>query len=133
MKTKYQHISKWERKVIERLVQEGKSNKAIAELLGRSKSTIGRELKRNYGYGARSYDSERAQELVEQRQIDSKEPLISEKIWAVVFRLHKADLSPEQISGVLKLQGISISHETIYRRIYAEIEARRMGNHKGTF
>ena len=102
--------------------------------LGRSVSTIGRELKRNYGYGARSYNGERAQELAEQHRVDSKEPLISEKIWAVVFRLHKADWSPEQISEVLKLQGISISHETIYRRIYAEIEAGRLErNCKGAF
>ena len=126
MKKLYNHISEWERKVIERLVQAGSSNKAIAAILKRSVSTIGRELKRNYGYGARSYNGERAQELAEQRRVDSKEPLISEKIWVEVFRLHKADLSPEQISGVLKLQGIFISHETIYRRIYAEIEAGRL-------
>ena len=48
----YTHISKEERRMIEKLAQGGSSNKRIAEELGRSQSTIGRELKRNYGYGA---------------------------------------------------------------------------------
>ena len=126
MKTNYKHISEWERKAIERLVQAGNSNKAIAKALGRSVSTIGRELERNYGYGARSYDSERAQKLANKRRQDSKEPRISEKIWAEVFRLYNEDWSPEQISGALRLRGIYISHETIYRRIYAEIRAGRL-------
>ena len=126
MKRLYSHISEWERKVIEKLTQAGNSNKAIAAILGRSTSTIGRELKRNYGYGARSYDSERAQKLSEQRRKDSKGPRISEKIWAEVFRLYDNDCSPEQISGALKLQGIFVSHETIYRRIFAEFQAGRL-------
>ena len=86
-------------------------------------STIGRELKRNYGYSARSYNSERAQELSEQRRKDSKELQVSEKIWEEVFRLYNEDWSPEQISGVLKMEGVYVSHEKIYRRIYAEIKA----------
>ena len=126
MKKLYNHISEWERKVIERLVQAGSSNKAIAAILKRSISTIGRELKRNYGYCARSYDSERAQELAKRRRKDSKEARISEKIWEEIFRLYNADWSPEQISGALKLQSIFVSHETIYRRIYAEIKAGRL-------
>ena len=121
MKTEYNHLSKWEHKRIEELTQDGNSNKEIAWRLGRSVSTIGRELKRNYGYGARSYDSERAQKLAKQRRQDSKEPRISEKIWEEVFRLYNDDWSPEQISGALKLRGVYISYETIYRRIYTEI------------
>ena len=94
---KRKHLSLEERSIIERLVQEGKSNKAIAETLSRSKSTIGRES-----------------------------PLISEKTWEVVFELFNEDLSPEQIAGVLKLQGVFVSHETIYRKIYGEIRAGRL-------
>ena len=72
MKKLYKHISEWERKRIEELTQAGSSNKEIAEALGRSTSTIGRELKRNHGYGARSYDSERAQKLAKQWRKNSK-------------------------------------------------------------
>ena len=106
MKKLYNHISKWERKQIEELTQAGNSNKKIAWRLGCSASTIGRELKRNYGYSARSYDSERAQKLAKQRRQDSKEPQISEKIWEEVFRFYNDDWRPEQISGALKLRGV---------------------------
>ncbi len=123
MKTKYKHISKWERKQIQELMQVGKTNKEIAEELGRSRSTIGRELKRNCGYGARSYKHDRGQELADERRKTSKSPRISEKTWQKVFELFNLDRSPEQIAGVLKLQGVYVSHETIYRRIYAEIRA----------
>ena len=134
MKTKYRHISKEERKRIEELTQAGKTNKEIAEELGRPISTIGRELKRNWEYGARGYKHERAQELTETRRKCSKSPRISEKTWRNVFELFNEDLSPEQISGTLKLQGVCVSHESIYRRIYAEIKAGRLNRkHKGTF
>ena len=110
---------------IEELTQDGKTNKEIAEELGRPISTIGRELKRNWVYGARGYKHERAQELTETRRKDSKSPRISEKTWQKVFDLFNVDLSPEQISGALKLQGIFVSHESIYCRIYAEIRKIR--------
>ena len=121
---KRRHLSVEERNIIERLVQEGKSDKAIAEVLDRSKSTIGRELKRNWGYGARWYKHERAQEFADERRKASKSPLISEPPWQKVFELFNEDLSPEQISGVLKPRGICVSHETIYRRIYSKIRAK---------
>ena len=87
MKMQYKHISKWERKRIEELTQGGKTNKEIAEELGRPISTIGRELKRNWVYGAQGYKHERAQELTETRQKDSKSPRISEKTWRKSVRI----------------------------------------------
>ena len=117
MKKLYKHISEWKRKLIEQFVQVGNSNKMIATILKRSVSTIGRGLKRNYGCSTRSYNGEQAQKLAEQRRQDSKEPRISEKIWEEVFRLYNKDWSSEQIANRVK-----ISHETIYRRIYAEIK-----------
>ena len=123
----YNHISEKDRRRIEALTQAGSTNKEIAAIIGVSKSTIGRELKRNYGYRARSYNGERAQELAEQRRQDSKGPKISEKTWRKVFELFNLDLSPEQIASVVK-----ISHESIYRRIYAEIRTIRE-KIKGTF
>ena len=128
MKTNYKHISKRERKQIQELMQAGKTNKEIAEELERSISTIGRELKRNWGYGARWYKHERAQEFADERRKASKSPLISAKTWEVVFELFNEDLSPEQIAGVLKLQGVFVSHETIYRRIYSESRAKAYGS-----
>lgn len=117
----YKPIFKEERRIIEELTQAGSSNKRIAEELGQSRSTIGRELKRNYGEGARHYEHMRAQKLADKRRKDSKEPRITEKTWEKVFGLFKMDFSPEQIGSV-----VNISHESIYRRIYAEIRAGRL-------
>ena len=64
MKTKYSHISEKDRRKIEALTQDGSSNKEIASIIGVSKSTIGRELKRNGGYGARCYDCERKEKIL---------------------------------------------------------------------
>ena len=117
----YKHISEEERRIIEKLTQAGSSNKKIAEELGQSRSTIGRELKRNYGEGARYYEHMRAQKLSEKRRMGSKGPRIREKIWGKVFKLFKMDFSPKQVGSVIK-----VSHESIYRRIYAEIKVGRL-------
>ena len=79
MKKLYKHISEWERKRIEELTQAGNSNKEIAWKLCRATSTIGRELKRNWEYGARWYKYERAQGLTDERRKASKVPRISKK------------------------------------------------------
>ena len=124
---KRKHLSIEERSIIERLVQEGKSNKAIAEVLGRSKSTIGRELELNcWRFGCREYRSKTADEIAKKRRQHDRKSRISEEIWQKIFEFYNEDWSPEQISGVLKLRGIYVSHETIYRRIYAEIRAGQL-------
>ena len=67
-----------ERSIIERLVQGGKSNKAIAEVLGRATSTIGRELERNcWRFECREYRSKTADEVTK-ISIESR-PNISSK------------------------------------------------------
>ena len=116
------HLSLEERNIIERLVQAGKSNKAIAEVLDRSKSTIGRELERNcWRLKYREYRSKTADEVAKKRRRHERKSRISEKIWQKIFEFYNDDWSPEQISGALKLQSVCVSHETIYRRIYSEI------------
>ena len=44
----------------------------IVEKLGRNRSTIGRELKRNYGEGAWRYEHTRAQKLADKRRQELK-------------------------------------------------------------
>ena len=119
------HLSLEERSIIERLVQAGKSNKAIAEVLGQATSTIGRELERNcWRLKYREYRNKTADEVAKKRRRHERKSRISEKIWQKIFEFYNDDWSPEEISGALKLRGIYIRHETIYRRIYAEIRAR---------
>ena len=118
------------------VMQEGKSNKAIAEVLGRSKSTIGRELERNcWQEGCWRYQGKKAQGFSDRRRKYERKSRISGEIWQKIFGFYNEDWSPEQISGALKLKGICVRHETIYRRIYAESkrDGMRQDNTKGTF
>ena len=121
------HLFLDERSIIERLVQAGKSNKSIAEVLGRSVSTIVQELERNcWQEGCWRYQGKKAQGFSDRRQKHERKSRISGEIWQKIFGFYNEDWSPEQISGALKLKGICVSHETIYRRIYAEIRAGRL-------
>ena len=124
---KNKHLSLEERIIIERLVQARKSNKKIAEALGRSESTIWRERKRNCQQAnGGEYKSDIAEKMAKKRQERERKLRIPEGIWQKIFAMYNSDWSPEQISGTLKLQGICVSHESIYCRIYAEILAGRL-------
>ena len=96
-------------------------------MLDRSKSTIGRELERNcWRLKCRKYRSEVADGVAKKRRRHERKSRISGEIWQKIFEFYNEDWSPEQISGALKLRGICVSHETIYRRIYGEIRAGRL-------
>ena len=91
----------------------------IAELLGRSKSTISRELRRNRGL--RGYRPDQAHNLALMRRQDKIQPRLSEQIWQQVEALIREEWSPEQIVGRVAMeQGVSISHEWIYQYVYAD-------------
>ena len=66
-----------------------------------------------------------AEGIAKKRQKRERKLRISRETWQKIFEFYNADWSPEQISGALKLQGVGVSHESIYRRIYAEIRAIR--------
>lgn len=67
MKTKKNNLTQTERNLIFEWKNLGKSNKAIAKRLGRSCSTIGRELKRN-GWKKGIYEPLHAQVKAEKRK-----------------------------------------------------------------
>ena len=71
----------------------------------------------------REYRSKTADEVAKKRRRHERKSRISEEVWQKIFEFYNEDWSPEQISGALKFRGIYVSHETIYRRIYAEIRA----------
>jgi IS30 family transposase len=121
----YGQLGLEERIEIYRLHAGGKSQAAIAALLGRARSTISRELKRNSvrtKVWRGGYDPVRAQRLSERR-----------RRWDCRFKLERQpDLrervrdglamgwSPEQIAGRLTREHgrTLISHESIYRFVY---------------
>ena len=112
---------------IERKQARSISNAEIARKLGRHPSTISRELRRNRCPDG-GYRSERAQEKTNARRRNSRRnSRFTAKDWKLVEDLLRADLSPEQVSGLLRDEGsLRISHETIYKHIWNN---KRHGGH----
>lgn len=98
----------------------------VAIELGVHKSTVSRELSRNFG--KRGWRPRQAAQLAASRRSQcSNASKFTAEHWAEVDRLIALDLSPDQVGKRLALEGgISISHETIYRHIYAD---KHQGGH----
>ena len=105
----------------------------IANYMGRNKSTVSRELKRN----SKSYSPSEAQKNYPKRRKNCRPHKKFENL--ALFELVKKLFlqnrwSPKQISARLKLENysVSISHKTIYRAIYSgmfdTIEQKKVKN-----
>jgi len=99
----------------------------IATQLGRSPSTISREIKRNGGYA--SYRAAQADQSAWDRACRPKRCKLAcnRQLSRIVALKLKRNWSPEQISGWLKIKYPGdeynhVSHETIYRSLF--IQAR---------
>ena len=112
-----------DRKIIEKLLKQNLTYRAIGRTIGRSHTTVSEEIKLNSGQ--LGYSAERAQYYHEQRQLNkgNKKKLdTNEKLRKYVMDRLREDWSPEEISGRLKLTGMNIGyvcHETIYEYIYS--------------
>ena len=115
----YRQLTLKERYHISALHQQGMKQKEIAEYVGVSPSTISRELRRNGD--ERGYDAERAQmKTFLRHRTKHKHTVWSSSVQRYVRERLKQEWSPEQISGRMKIErGEGVSHETIYRYIYA--------------
>jgi IS30 family transposase len=110
----YKHLSQAERYQIYALMKAGHKPIEIAELLGRHKSTISRELSRNTG--KRGYRPQQAHRLCQERSVSSRNARrIDEATHLLVAERLNLQWSPEQIAAFLP-----ISHETIYKYVYMD-------------
>jgi|SRR6476469_8906198 len=116
----YKHLTREERYQIHALKRQRMSNSCIAQELGRSPSTISRELKRNTG--AKGYRPSQAHDRALARQGARRNARhFSAMQWARVEGLLRLYLSPQQVKGRLKLEkAMSISTEAIYQRAYRD-------------
>ena len=121
MGNRYKQVTIEERCEIARLHAEGSSVRQIAASLDRAPSTVARELKRNGS--STGYKPSYAQQQARARRWSGsrleRDEVLRNK---VLLRLGQG-WSPEQVSGRLALEsgkGV-ISHESIYRFIYAQI------------
>ena len=121
----YHQITSEERYTIGALRGEGLCPSEIARRLGRHRSTISRELRRNSSRLDGCYRPTKAIERTNGRRSRSRRNQHFTKAdFAIVEKKLKADWSPEQISGRLRLEGeLSISHETIYTHVWRDKRA----------
>ena len=111
---KYNHLSQNERYQIFALMKAGLNQTQVALTLGRSKSTISREIERNSGL--KGYRPKQATLKSEVRALGSRNAKkVSVDTLKSAFDLVRQEWSPEQIAGTM-----NISHETVYRHVYAD-------------
>ena len=134
MGMKFSHLSQTERWAIEIKLREGLSYAAIGRSLGRHRSTIFHEARRGHcksfnrylaEFARRYYLRKRAEAGVARRKLDAQ--MLNPAWQTVMFGLHQ-QWSPQQLCDRLKdgaipathvpADGLSLSHETIYRAIY---------------
>ena len=122
MGTHYQQLGIVERCEIARLRTAGCSVSAIAAALDRATSTITRELKRNASAND-GYRPEYAQQQAQARCWRGARLERDASLRGAVLSRLRAGWSPAQVSGRLALDyGCPvISHESIYRFIYAQL------------
>ena len=110
----YKYLSQIERYQIASLMKAQHSITQIASLIGRHKSTISRELRRNAG--SRGYRPKQASELAIERSEQSRNaytvaPWVKEQASALL----RLQWSPKQVASRLP-----VSHETLHQHVYAD-------------
>lgn len=116
---KYRQVTTEERYSISILRRQGLNQSEIGRELGRDKSTISRELRRNANAWGIYRPSKAVEKTNGRRSRSRKKPQFTEKEFVPVVKMLEEKWSPEQISGALRERGeLMISHETIYRYIW---------------
>lgn len=124
----YRQLTLEDRIVISTLRKEGLNSSQIAKRMGRHRSTISREVKRNRRPADHGYRPAKANKRANYRRRTSRQgSKYSNEQWQFVRERILEDWSPEQISGMwAAAAGFTISHETIYRYIWRDM--RRGGS-----
>lgn len=122
----YQHVTRDQRSQIYAYKSMGLSLRNIAKNLDKDVSTISREISRNTGL--RGYRISQADAFANERRSNaSRTPKkLTNELKAMIDSKLLEEWSPEQISGRFKLDGVSISHESIYQHIWRD---KRSGGH----
>lgn len=115
----YKQLAEHERYLISGLMRLGLSQRAVALQLGRSPSTISRELARNKTTHDGWYRPSKAQSYAQTRRSTSRRGVkFKPRDFKLVDRYLKEKWSPDQISRTLRDTGeLDMSHESIYQYI----------------
>ncbi len=118
----YKQLTFEQRYTIELMLKQSISKAHIALTIGRSESTLYRELKRNCTNRG-LYRADYAQMLADERKKEGHyKTFFSEKMQSIVkMKLTQEQWSPEQITGWCQAQGVDmVSHERIYQFIWQD-------------
>lgn len=126
MTTKYKQLAADERVALSALHMQGLSLRSIASRLGRSPSTVSRELRRN-ATAEEPYRAEAAHRLYRARRAQSRPASKLDPhgpLWPEVMHMLLWRWSPRQIACTLRRMHpeqpqLQVSHETLYSAIYA--------------
>jgi len=117
----YCQLTYQERYVIECCRQNGETQAQIAGKLGRARSTISRELRRNH-CDSEAYRAEQADRQAQKRARNGgRTSKVTTRLWAWITLRLRRYWSPEQIAAQLaRRAGPGLSGEWIYQLIYAD-------------
>ena len=120
----YTQLNLIERCTMAGLHAAGWGDQAIGEYLGRSRTTIWRERRRNRAPYDGLYRAERADERALARRRRSRRNLRLGRVeWERVEALLESEWSPEQIAGYFRESGeMEVSHERIYQHVWGDRE-----------
>ena len=118
----YRQLSPEERYMLAALRRQGLNQSEIARALGRHRSTVCREVRRNSTRADGHYRPFTAQERTQGRRSRSRRNRrFGAKDFALIDDLLCRQWSPEQVAGHLRRTGrLLISHETIYRHVWRD-------------
>ena len=116
----YTHFTLTERVCLQEYLKEGKSYREIAKLLGRSPSTISREVKRNFSKKKKRYNHWRATILYMSRRKNCVRKNVIQKdsdLYQFIVECLEKYWSPEIIAEQCRRKGYSVCFTTIYRAL----------------
>ncbi len=130
------HLTFEERGVVYRMRKQGETDAQIARTLGRHRSTIGREVRRNTG--GRGYRQQQAQRFAQERREHCRrtKKLDHAPLKKYVTKAMKQEWSPDEIAGRSRLdhpreKACQVSHQTIYNWLRDEAPELRTHLRRG--
>jgi len=118
----YRRVSVTERRLIRMWRQAGYGQREMARRLGRSASTISREIARNSG--GNGYQAQQAHRMAQERAKRPGPRRFTEEVKADAEARLRDGWTPEMISGRARLEGRPrVCKETIYKHVYADAKA----------
>lgn len=116
------HLTKEQRYTISSMLKAGYSITNIGLTIGRDKSVVSKEIKRNADKRSGEYRYDLAQRKCESRHKNKlKFTRFTTELKTSVEELIREDYSPEQVVGFLKKnEEVYVSHERIYQHIWED-------------